>query len=131
MINREDKRRRLISKRDASVIVFAFLIAGILRAIVAYHGGIWADEGSFLEVIAAPSWSGMISFLQLHESHPPLFYLLMRAWARVSGGGDVGLMLMPVLIGAAIVPAMYLAGSALFSRRAGLIGAFLSATSAS
>lgn len=126
-----DNGRILISKRDASVIVFAFLVAGVLRAIVAYHGGIWADEGSFLEVIAAPSWGGMISFLRLHESHPPLFYILMRAWARISGGGDVALMFLPVLIGAAIVPVMYLAGSSVFSRRAGVIAAVLSAISAS
>jgi hypothetical protein len=73
----------------------------------------------------------MISFLRLHESHPPLFYIVMRAWALLTGGGDVALMFLPVLIGAAIVPVMYLAGSSLFSRRAGAIAALLSAVSAS
>ncbi|HEY0241955.1 MAG TPA: glycosyltransferase family 39 protein, partial [Gemmatimonadaceae bacterium] len=89
-------------------------------------GGIWADEGSFLNVVAAPSWREMIDFLKVHESHPPLFYMMMRAWARVAPG-DTATMLLPVLLGAAIVPAMFIAGRALFDERVGLICAVFAA----
>jgi len=112
--------------RLAAITALAF----ICRVIIAYNGGIWADEGSFLNVIAAPSWSSMIEFLRLHESHPPLFYILMRAWATVTGGGDRAMMLLPVLLGTSIVPAMYLATRKIFSERVGLYAAFLGAASA-
>ncbi len=90
----------------------------------------WADEGAFLNVIAAPSWRGMFGFLGQHESHPPLFYVTMRAWSAFVSG-DRALLLLPILIGAAIVPLMYSAGSRLFDRRVGAIAAVLAALSPS
>ena len=110
----------------AATFVAATALALCVRAAVAYSGGIWADEGSFLNVIAAPSWREMIDFLKVHESHPPLFYMMMRAWARVATG-DTAMMLLPLLLGAAIVPAMFIAGRALFDERVGLICAVFAA----
>ena len=112
--------------RVVAIVVAATALALVLRAAVAYSGGIWADEGSFLNVVAAPSWREMIDFLKLHESHPPLFYVMMRAWARVAPG-DTSIMLLPIFIGTAMVPAMFIAGRALFDERIGLIGAVFAA----
>jgi hypothetical protein len=106
------------------------LIAFALRAQVALHSGLWADEGSFLQVIRAPSWNAMIEFLRYHESHPPLFYAVMRLWSYVAGENDTALLILPVLIGAAIVPALFVVASALYSRRAAIIAASLGVISA-
>jgi uncharacterized membrane protein len=116
----------LLRRHVAATLVAATAVALVLRGLVAYNGGIWADEGSFLNVIGASSWREMIAFLKVHESHPPLFYVMMRAWARVAPG-DTAMMLLPLLIGAAIVPAMFIAGRALFDERVGLISAVAAA----
>jgi hypothetical protein len=113
--------------RSWFILLAAIAAAVVLRSLVAYNGSLWADEGSFLNVIAAPSWREMIDFLRLHESHPPLFYALMRVWSRSVGGADSTLMIAPIVLAVAMVPAMYLAGRALFSERVALIAAVLAA----
>jgi uncharacterized membrane protein len=118
-----------ITKRRGAVLAALCALAGVIRAAFAYHGGIWADEGFFLLVVRASSWRTMIDFLRFHESHPPLFYALMRAWMWATGGGDAMALLLCVLIGVAVVPAIFLVGRKLFSTRAGLIAAGLAAIS--
>jgi 4-amino-4-deoxy-L-arabinose transferase-like glycosyltransferase len=118
-------------KRQGSALYVSvlFIVALAIRGFIAFNSGIWADEGSFLAVVAAPSWRAMIDFLRLHESHPPLFYALMRLWMSATGGSDFASLLLPIMIGAAIVPAVYLAGASLFSRRTGLLAATLATVS--
>lgn len=117
-------------QRTFLILCCLTLIAFVLRAQVALHSGLWADEGSFLQVIRAPSWQAMLEFLRYHESHPPLFYAVMRLWSYVAGGNDSVLLILPVLFGAAMVPALFFVGSALYSPRAGIIAASLGVISA-
>ena len=118
-------------KRQGSALYVGvlFIVALAIRGIIAFNSGIWADEGSFLSVVGAPSWREMIDFLRLHESHPPLFYALMRLWMSATGGSDSASLLLPVIIGAFIVPGVYLAGASLFSNRTGLLAATLATIS--
>ena len=119
-----------IIRRNRVAILLAFcIVAAAIRSPMAYHGGIWADEAFFLLVVGAPSWSAMLQFLHYHESHPPLFYALMRLWMWVTGGGDLMAMLLPIAIGVAIVPAIFVVGKRLVSERVGLIAAALAAIS--
>jgi len=55
----------------------------------------------------------------------------MRIWMSVAGRGEVAEMMLPVAIGVAIVPAVYLCGARLFSRRTALLAAALAAVSPS
>jgi hypothetical protein len=112
-----------ITRRTGAFVLALSILAFAIRVVVANASGIWADEGFFLLVIGAPSWSGMLDFLRFHESHPPLFYLLMRGWSQLTGGGDMAGILLPVAIGALMVPAIYGVGRTLFSQRTGLIAA--------
>lgn len=120
-------QRRLIS----GLLLFLCAVAAVVRAAVGYNGGIWADEGFFLLVVGSPSWRAMVDFLRFHESHPPLFYALMRVWRHVFGTGDAVALILPLIIGVAIVPVIFFCGSRLFSWRVGLIAAALSAISPS
>ncbi len=67
----------------------------------------------------------MVDFLRFHESHPPLFYFLMRPWLAVAGDSDTAALTIPVVIGVAMIPAIYFVGKSLFSKRVGLIAALL------
>jgi mannosyltransferase len=100
-------------------------IAFVVRLFIALRGGLWRDEALFLSIVRLPSWDAMVSFLRLHESHPPLFYALMRLWILVFGDTDSGSVILPVFFGAALIPAIYLVGRSLFSERVGLLAAAL------
>ena len=112
------------------LVAALFAIALAIRLSIAWSGGMWADEGFLLEVIEIPSWSGMLSFLHFHESHPPLFYAVMRLWAALVGNDDARIVLLPALVGALIVPAVYVAGRSIFNNRTAVIAAALAVISA-
>jgi 4-amino-4-deoxy-L-arabinose transferase-like glycosyltransferase len=108
------------------LLVCAGLVVRILRA---SSSGLWRDEALFLFVVDSPSVARMLEFLRLHESHPPLFYLLMRLWRSLFGRSPETAQMLPVLLGLAQIPAAYLVGTRMFSRRAGRIAAVLVAFS--
>jgi uncharacterized membrane protein len=107
----------------AAVTLFAL----VLRALFAARSGLWRDEALFLFVAQLPSWGAMLDFLRFHESHPPLFYALMRAWLAVAGSSDAAALVPPVLFGTLLAPCLYAVGARVFSRRTGMIAALLAA----
>jgi 4-amino-4-deoxy-L-arabinose transferase-like glycosyltransferase len=107
-----------------ALAVCASLAARLIRAA---GSGLWRDEGLFLFVAGSPTIGDLVDFLRLHDSHPPLFYLLMRLWRAAFGQSVAAAQALPVLLGVALVPAAYLVGTRMFSRRAGLIAAILTA----
>ena len=112
-------------------LAILFVVALSLRLRLTFSGGIWADEGLVINILAIPTVADMLKFLATHESHPPLFYLMMRGWRVIGGGNDASLLSFVSVIAALIVPVAYLAGQMLFSRRAGLFAAALVAISPS
>src|SRR5687767_11582907 len=129
-LNGSDLRRsNLYSKRLPSIIVLC-VVGATIRAVVAYNGGIWPDEGFFLSIVNTPSWGEMISFLHFHESHPPLFYALMRLWIGVFGTSDWIALLLPILLSTLLIPVIYFVGASVFSPRVGLLSATLTTISA-
>lgn len=96
-----------------------------LRWMLAGRSGFGVDEATFLFVTQKDSWREMIQFLQREESHPPLFYAIMRLWSSIAGSGDAAALALPVALGVALVPAIFIVGSSLFSVRVGMIAATL------
>ena len=122
-------RTRWVTGRTGTVVVFFSIVALLIRCLVAARGGLWRDEALFMFIVRLPSWSAMLEFLRLHESHPPLFYAVMRLWLPVAGDSDMAARLLPVAIGVATVPAIYVVGASLFSSRVGLLASGLAAVS--
>jgi uncharacterized membrane protein len=105
----------------------ATLVVGgfVIRWVIATNGGYWRDEALFLFVARSPSWSAMVDFLRVHESHPPLYYALMRLWMTAFGTSDHSILFLPVFLGVVLIPVAFLIGRSAFSARAGLIAAIL------
>jgi 4-amino-4-deoxy-L-arabinose transferase-like glycosyltransferase len=124
---RPDSTSRKGSNQIAAIAVISVLTAiGFwLRWSLATTGGYWRDEALALFVVNLPSWGAMIDFLRFHESHPPLFYALMRLWTSAVGDTDSMSILPSVLIGAAVIPAIFAIGRSLFSVRVGFVAAAL------
>jgi len=111
------------------IVATLTFVALVIRALVAVNGGLWRDEALFLAIVGEPSWHGMIDFLRTHESHPPLFYAIMRIWTSVFGATDAAARSLPIIFGVALVPGIYVAGARLFSTRSGLFAAGLASIS--
>jgi hypothetical protein len=116
-----------MARRTAWLAVAVLTVAGLaLRALAAAAGGgLWRVEGTALAVAELPSRAEMLAFLAAHESHPPLFYAVLRAWMAAAGHGDAAALALPVLLGAAAVPATYAAGARMLSPGAGVAAAAL------
>ncbi len=67
---------------------------------------IWLDEAYSL-VLAASNWAGIIRGASM-DIHPPLYYLLLAGWIRVFGTGEFAARALSAVLGAALVPAVWL-----------------------
>ena len=106
-----------------------FILAVALRVLLARRGGLWIDEAQLIWTIRFSTVREVIHFVANHDSHPPLFYLLMRGWLGTFGDTEAAALAPGIILGAALVPALYLAGSRVFSPAAGLVAAALAACS--
>ncbi len=120
--------------RVASTSVEAWLLAGAvgvgawLRFATLGTQSYWYDEAQAAHELHL-SFGSMFSSMIVHETNPPLYFVLGWLWARVFGTGEVGLRSLSALIGTAVIPIAYLCGRELVSRRAGLLTAALAALS--
>ena len=113
----------------AGVLLLALfvLLAFALRVLRVDFQPLWWDEGYSVWFATHPL--GQMAALTAQDIHPPLYYALLHGWIGLLGAGPVSLRLLSVLFGVLAIPAIYLAGRRMLSRRAGLIAAFLLAIS--
>src|SRR5579884_308826 len=104
-----------------NVLACSVLVGFALRLLLAQRSGLWRDEGLFLFIVRFPTLRDIFHFLHYHESHPPLFYLLMRGWQAVFGPSDAAALALPLLLGALFPIAVFLVGRVLFGLRAALL----------
>ena len=69
---------------------------------------LWIDEGATYAVIRQPNAASILTFLAERDAHPPLYFLLLKAWTRIAGDSVVALRLFSALASllsvAAVVP---------------------------
>jgi 4-amino-4-deoxy-L-arabinose transferase-like glycosyltransferase len=103
------------------------LLAFGLRLVRLDFQPLWWDEGwSFY--FAAAGFPTLLERTSV-DIHPPLYYLLLRAWSEVVGWGALSARLFSVAAGTATVPLLFLAGQRLLGRGAGIVAALLLAVS--
>ena len=100
------------------------VIAAVIRIIVINDQSFWQDEALTAYEAQLPL-GAMINTVVHVETTPPLYFVLIWAWAHVFGNGEVALRSVSMLAGVALVPISYLAASDLASRRAGVVAAAL------
>ncbi len=88
----------------------AFTLATVVGAYIALRlwrltdSCLWFDE-IFSVHAARHTWSALLSFVAADVIHPPLFYLLLKAWIAIGGESLLWLRLLPALIAiASILP---------------------------
>ena len=76
-------------------LVSVLLLALLLR-LISLSQSFWLDEAISANVVKNYSFSGIISTFSPSDFHPPLFYLLLKAWSLLFGTSVVGLRLFSV-----------------------------------
>jgi 4-amino-4-deoxy-L-arabinose transferase-like glycosyltransferase len=118
---------RFALDRDVVMLALLIAIAAFLRFWRLRHQGFWFDEANTSqEVHYRPGQ--MLSLLKHYESTPPLYYGVAWVWARIFGYGEAGLRSLSAVCGVLVVPVSYVLARKLFTRRAGLIAAALTAS---
>ena len=98
------------------------VIAAVIRIIVLGDQSFWQDEALTAYEAQLPL-GAMINTVVHVETTPPLYFVLIWAWAHVFGNGELALRSVSMLAGVALVPISYLAARDLVSPRAGVFAA--------
>jgi len=72
-----------------------------------HAGGLWRDEAGAARLAALPNLHEIVALFQ-HEAFPPLFAVTVRAYSRVTGGGDLALRLFGLAVGLAVAGILWL-----------------------
>jgi hypothetical protein len=103
----------------------ALLLAALLRFHALGAQSLWNDEGNTLRMIQRelPELLSAAS----RDIHPPLYYLLLKAWSGLTGESEFALRAFSALSGVLSVACAYALGAALFASGVGMVAAFLTA----
>ena len=106
------------------IIGVLVLIATAIRIVVLNNQSFWQDEALTAYEAQLP-FGAMLNTVVHVETTPPLYFVLIWAWAHVFGNAEVALRSVSMLAGIALVPISYLAARDLVSARAGVVAAAL------
>src|SRR5688572_29021309 len=99
------------ARGSATAVLLLAAAAFVLRWHVASAAGLSRDEALVANIIERP-WAELVPTLR-HDGNFPLFYALLKLWRAALGPSEAALELLPVLLGALLVPL-----AALFARKA-------------
>ena len=111
--------------RPANLILLSILIlAGILRLFRLSYQSLWLDEVLTVIWSQLNSVGQIISTLSVSDNSPPLYYIFLHFWMKL-GADEFILRLPSAIAGLITVFFVYKIGELVYSKKAGLIGAFL------
>lgn len=104
-------------------VVVTTALALALRVLFIGDKSIWADEGVSI-LIARLDWRSFVGVLMQYEANMGLYYVLLRLWVLL-GDSEAIVRSLSLVCAVAAVPVLYLLGTRLFGRAAGLTAALL------
>lgn len=107
-------------------ILGLILAAGFLLRIYKLSSqSIWLDEAYSIY----HSRQNFLHVINLKDLSPPLYYVLLHFWIKLTGTSVFSIRLLSVFFGTASVFIIYLSGAHIFNRRVGIYSALLAAVS--
>jgi mannosyltransferase len=113
--------------------LLAITLGGAVLRFATLDQSFWLDEQATLDVLAGHGeGDGLVAMLkavQVGESNPPVYYLLLWSWERLFGTSELAIRSLSALAGTVAIPVIYAGARALGSQRAAVIAAALTAAS--
>jgi mannosyltransferase len=119
-------RRSSWSAPDPWILTALVLVGAVLRFSTIASQSYWFDEAQAAHEMSL-SLGAMFHSMIVHETNPPLYFVLGWFWAKVFGNSEAGLRSLSALAGCTVIPIAYLCGREIVSRRAGLVAAAFAA----
>jgi len=114
--------------RNQQLMLALVVVGGIFRLFLLPDKSIWLDE-AFSITLSKHSLFQVLSLIVQTDTHPPLYYLLLKFW-MILGTSEAWVRLLSALFSTASIPLMYdLVANLYRDERAGLIGAAILAFS--
>ena len=115
--------------RQNKTIILLLVLALILR-LIAINQSLWLDEAIGAVAVRDLSYSGLINSFLRSDNHPPLYYLMLKAWSGLFGYSELSLRMPSVIFGVSTVYFVYLIGKRISAKRSvAVLAALLLATS--
>lgn len=88
-------------------MIFLIIIFGFTLRSISLNQSLWLDEAT--SVLAARDFSvnEILTRFSLGDFHPPLYYLLLKAWMQVFGSSEFAVRSMSVLLGVLTIWVVY------------------------
>lgn len=116
------------NKFKEPLIIFLVLLLSLVLRLVSINQSLWLDEAISALAVKNYSFDSLITSFSLGDTHPPLYYLLLKAWAFVFGFSEVSLRAPSVIFGILTVYLVYKIGTLLVNNKSGIASAILLAT---
>ena len=124
LLNRLPFHKRSFTERHVTALLIASAIVAMLLSLaIGLRQSVWFDEA--YSIMLAKQSVGHLIQLTAIDTHPPLYYLLLKAWASLFGWGELALRSLSVLAlgGAVLIGALLI--RRLFGARAALIASLV------
>ncbi len=109
---------------ETRIVAGLTVLALVVRFALIDSQSYWLDESQAAHELSL-SFPSMLGAWSSAEWNGPLYLIVAWPWAKVLGTGELGLRSLSALLGAGLVPLLYLSGRELVSRRAGVAAAGL------
>lgn len=87
--------------------LFVIVLLSIALRFVAINQSLWLDEAIGALVVKNFSYREIITRFPLTDNHPPLYYLVLKAWTDLYGYSEIALRSLSVVFGALTVVFIY------------------------
>jgi mannosyltransferase len=88
-------------------VLFILVIAFLLR-IASLNQSLWLDEAIGAIAVKDYSYTGIVTDFIKGDTHPPLYYLVLKFWTSIFGYSEVAMRMLSVIFGVATVWVIYL-----------------------
>jgi 4-amino-4-deoxy-L-arabinose transferase-like glycosyltransferase len=114
-------------RREPLALTGILIVGAILRFALLGRNSIWFDE-AVIALVAQFKWQEVFASLRFGDTHPPLYYLLMKTWVHLVGVGEVALRIPSAFFSLISVVLTYALMRQFSSKRVSLVSALLVAT---
>src|SRR5437870_8243367 len=113
----------------ATAVLGAILVLStVLRFGRLGHNSLWFDE-AYTALLTQHTWHHILEVLRTKDTHPPLYFFMMKGWAGLTGISEVALRIPSAAFAVLSVGLTYALVRRLASEPVSLLGVFLVAIS--
>src|SRR3990172_830273 len=116
------------NKQIMKKAIFLILLIALLLRLINISQSLWLDETISATFARDLSFFRIITQFSLSDTHPPLYYLVLRAWSLVFGFSEASLRMPSVIFGVLTVYLTYKIGKVLAGKKVGTLSALFMST---